>query len=141
MLVVLFAGCGEANETPESDALKRAKEINAQTQEASAQFEDQLASLRQQFNDEIGAAGDDPTSQPMKDMQTLDSLAAEFDLWKEGFNAIVLPGAACNHDHADGEHHHHHEETEGTDQDHLEVQLELSDELARLQAALNQTEN
>ena len=51
---------------------------------------------------------------------------------------VLLPGATCNHDHADGEHHHHHTSLDDlSDEDHLELQKAIRAELDKLVATLN----
>lgn len=65
------------------------------------------------------------------------AIEVRYETWMS--EQVLLPGATCNHDHADGEHHHHHHASldDLSDGDHLELQKAIRAELDGLVNDLN----
>jgi len=91
--------------------------------------------LEAQLSAPSGVEGREDTYKSV--LAKLDDLEVRYEAWMS--NQVLLPGATCNHDHADGEHHHHHETSldELSDDDHLALQKAIRAELDGLINELN----
>jgi len=137
-LLVAVVGTGCHNHE-DSAAMKEARSLNDETSEVGRQFHTRLDLIREDLEAQLSApSGVEGREDIYKSvLAKLDDLEVRYEAWMS--NQVLLPGATCNHDHADGEHHHHHETSldELSDDDHLALQKAIRAELDGLINELN----
>lgn len=135
LLVVAFSSGCHSHE--DSATMKEARALNEETNEVARQFHTRLDLIREDLEAQLlgDAQGKEVLFERL--LNQLADLDARYETWMS--NQVLLPGAACNHDHADGGHHHHHETSldELSDQDHLALQQAIRAELDGLLNELN----
>ena len=135
LLAVSIAGC----QTPEdSPTMKEARALNAETNEVGRKFHERIDMVREGIEAKLERARGDKAEALERALTKVNSLDDQYETWLS--QQILLPGATCNHDHADGEHHHHHHGTsldELSDQDHLALQKAIRAQLDLLEKELN----
>ena len=121
----------------DSATMKEARALNAETNEVARKFHERLELIREDLSAQLNRDGQGMDSLFESALGQLDELDARYEQWMS--NQVLLPGATCNHDHAEGEHHHHHETSldELSDGDHLELQKAIRAELEMLVSQLN----
>lgn len=122
----------------DSVTMKEARAVNDETTLVARSFEQRSDMVRE---DLVTRMAMEETPEEVKEkmaavLSQLDELEAQYQAWMS--DQVLLPGATCNHDHADGEHHHHHASLDDlSDEDHLELQKAIRAELDKLVATLN----
>ena len=122
----------------DSATMKEARAVNEETTQVARSFEQRSDMVREDLETRMGM---EETPEEVKEkmaavLSQLDELEAQYQAWMS--DQVLLPGATCNHDHADGEHHHHHTSLDDlSDEDHLELQKAIRAELDKLVATLN----
>lgn len=135
MLALLLSAC---HTHEDSATMKEARAVNEETTLVARSFEQRSDMVREDLETRMGM---EETPEEIKEkmaavLSQLDELEAEYQAWMS--DQVLLPGATCNHDHADGEHHHHHTSLDDlSDEDHLELQKAIRAELDKLVATLN----
>ena len=135
MLAVLLSAC---HTHEDSATMKEARAVNEETTLVARSFEQRSDMVREDLETRMGM---EETPEEIKEkmaavLSQLDELEAQYQAWMS--DQVLLPGATCNHDHADGEHHHHHTSLDDlSDEDHLELQKAIRAELDKLVATLN----
>lgn len=135
MLAVLLSAC---HTHEDSATMKEARAVNEETTLVARSFEQRSDMVREDLETRMGM---EETPEEVKEkmaavLSQLDELEAQYQAWMS--DQVLLPGATCNHDHADGEHHHHHTSLDDlSDEDHLELQKAIRAELDKLVATLN----
>lgn len=135
MLAVLLLAC---HTHEDSATMKEARAVNEETTLVARSFEQRSDMVREDLETRMGM---EETPEEVKEkmatvLSQLDELEAQYQAWMS--DQVLLPGATCNHDHADGEHHHHHTSLDDlSDEDHLELQKAIRAELDKLVATLN----
>ena len=135
MLALLLSAC---HTHEDSATMKEARAVNEETNLVARSFEQRAEMVREDLTTRLGM---DETSEEVKGkmeavLSQLDELESQYQTWMS--DQVLLPGATCNHDHADGEHHHHHTSLDDlSDEDHLELQKAIRAELDKLVATLN----
>ena len=135
MLAVLLWAC---HTHEDSATMKEARAVNEETTLVARSFEQRSDMVREDLETRMGL---EETPEEVKEkmaavLSQLDELEAQYQVWMS--DQVLLPGAKCNHDHADGEHHHHHTSLDDlSDEDHLELQKAIRTELDKLVATLN----
>ena len=135
MLALLLSAC---HTHEDSATMKEARAVNEETTLVARSFEQRSDMVREDLETRMGM---EETPEEIKEkmaavLSQLDELDAQYQAWMS--DQVLLPGATCNHDHADGEHHHHHTSLDDlSDEDHLELQKAIRAELDKLVATLN----
>ena len=135
MLALLLSAC---HTHEDSATMKEARAVNEETTLLARSFEQRSDMVREDLETRMGM---EETPEEIKEkmaavLSQLDELEAQYQAWMS--DQVLLPGATCNHDHADGEHHHHHTSLDDlSDEDHLELQKAIRAELDKLVATLN----
>ncbi|HCC64071.1 MAG TPA: hypothetical protein DEP62_02560 [Flavobacteriales bacterium] len=135
MLALLLSAC---HTHEDSATMKEARAVNEETNLVARSFEQRAEMVREDLTTRMGM---DETPEEVKGkmeavLSQLDELESQYQTWMS--DQVLLPGATCNHDHADGEHHHHHTSLDDlSDEDHLELQKAIRAELDKLVATLN----
>ena len=135
MLALLLSAC---HTHEDSATMKEARAVNEETTLVARSFEQRSDMVRE---DLVTRMAMEETPEEVKEkmaavLSQLDELEAQYQAWMS--DQVLLPGATCNHDHADGEHHHHHTSLDDlSDEDHLELQKAIRAELDKLVATLN----
>ena len=135
MLALLLSAC---HTHEDSATMKEARAVNEETTQVARSFEQRSDMVREDLETRMGM---EETPEEIKEkmaavLSQLDELEAQYQAWMS--DQVLLPGATCNHDHADGEHHHHHTSLDDlSDEDHLELQKAIRAELDKLVATLN----
>ena len=135
MLALLLSAC---HTHEDSATMKEARAVNEETTLVARSFEQRSDMVREDLETRMGM---EDTPEEIKEkmaavLSQLDELEAQYQAWMS--DQVLLPGATCNHDHADGEHHHHHTSLDDlSDEDHLELQKAIRAELDKLVATLN----
>ena len=135
MLALLLSAC---HTHEDSATMKEARAVNEETTLVARSFEQRSDMVRE---DLVTRMAMEETPEEVKEkmaavLSQLDELEAQYQAWMS--DQVLLPGATCNHDHADGEHHHHHASLDDlSDEDHLELQKAIRAELDKLVATLN----
>ncbi len=135
MLALLLSAC---HTHEDSATMKEARAVNEETTLVARSFEQRSDMVREDLETRMGM---EETPEEVKEkmaavLSQLDELEAQYQAWMS--DQVLLPGATCNHDHADGEHHHHHTSLDDlSDEDHLELQKAIRAELDKLVATLN----
>ena len=135
MLALLLSAC---HTHEDSATMKEARAVNEETTLVARSFEQRSDMVREDLEIRMGM---EETPEEVKEkmaavLSQLDELEAQYQAWMS--DQVLLPGATCNHDHADGEHHHHHTSLDDlSDEDHLELQKAIRAELDKLVATLN----
>ena len=135
MLALLMSAC---HTHEDSATMKEARAVNEETTLVARSFEQRSDMVREDLETRMGM---EETPEEVKEkmaavLSQLDELEAQYQAWMS--DQVLLPGATCNHDHADGEHHHHHTSLDDlSDEDHLELQKAIRAELDKLVATLN----
>ena len=135
MLALLLSAC---HTHEDSATMKEARAVNEETTLVARSFEQRSDMVREDLETRMGM---EDTPKEVKEkmaavLSQLDELEAQYQAWMS--DQVLLPGATCNHDHADGEHHHHHTSLDDlSDEDHLELQKAIRAELDKLVATLN----
>lgn len=135
MLALLLSAC---HTHEDSATMKEARAVNEETTLVARSFEQRSDMVREDLETRMGM---EETPEEIKEkmaavLSQLDELEAQYQAWMS--DQVLLPGATCNHDHADGEHHHHHTSLDDlSDEDHLELQKAIRAELDKLVATLN----
>ena len=135
MLALLLSAC---HNHEDSATMKEARAVNEETTQVARSFEQRSDMVREDLETRMGM---EETPEEVKEkmaavLSQLDELEAQYQAWMS--DQVLLPGATCNHDHADGEHHHHHTSLDDlSDEDHLELQKAIRAELDKLVATLN----
>ena len=135
MLALLLSAC---HNHEDSATMKEARAVNEETTLVARSFEQRSDMVREDLETRMGM---EETPEEIKEkmaavLSQLDELEAQYKAWMS--DQVLLPGATCNHDHADGEHHHHHTSLDDlSDEDHLELQKAIRAELDKLVATLN----
>ena len=135
MLALLLSAC---HTHEDSATMKEARAVNEETTQVARSFEQRSDMVREDLETRMGM---EETPEEVKEkmaavLSQLDELEAQYQAWMS--DQVLLPGATCNHDHADGEHHHHHTSLDDlSDEDHLELQKAIRTELDKLVATLN----
>ena len=135
MLALLLSAC---HTHEDSATMKEARAVNEETTLVARSFEQRSDMVRE---DLVTRMAMEETPEEVKEKMAavlfqLDELEAQYQAWMS--DQVLLPGATCNHDHADGEHHHHHASLDDlSDEDHLELQKAIRAELDKLVATLN----
>jgi len=134
LVSVLTAGC---HSHEDSATMKEARALNEETSEVGRKFHTRLGLIREDIQAQLDGDAQGTEELFERVLAELDDLDARYETWMS--NQVLLPGATCNHDHADGEHHHHHETSldELSDDDHLALQKAIRDELDGLVNELN----
>ena len=134
LAAVLATGC---HSHEDSATMKEARALNDETNEVGRKFHTRLELIREDIQAQLDGDAQGTEELFKRVLAELDDLDARYETWMS--NQVLLPGATCNHDHADGEHHHHHETSldELSDDDHLALQKAIRDELAGLVNELN----
>ena len=133
LTLVVLAGC---HSHEDSETMKEARALNAETTEVGRKFHQRLDMIREDLQAQLAGNPDGLEELFSRAIATLDDLDARYETWMS--NQILLPGQTCNHDHADGEHHHHHESMDDlSDADHLALQQAIRAELDGLVNELN----
>lgn len=134
LLVATSWGCHSHEDSP---TMKEARTLNAETNEVGRQFHTRLDLIREDIQAQLQGDLEGKEEMFRRVLSTLNDLDARYETWMS--NQVLLPGATCNHDHADGEHHHHHETSldELSDEDHLALQKAIRAELDGLVNELN----
>ena len=120
MLALLLSAC---HTYEDSATMKEARAVNEETTQVARSFEQRSDMVREDLETRMGM---EETPEEVKEkmaavLSQLDELEAQYQAWMS--DQVLLPGATCNHDHADGEHHHHHTSLDDlSDEDHLELQ-------------------
>ena len=135
MLALLLSAC---HTHEDSATMKEARAVNEETTLVARSFEQRADMVREDLETRMGM--EETPGEVKEKMATvlsqLDELEAQYQSWMS--DQVLLPGATCNHDHADGEHHHHHTSLDDlSDEDHLELQKAIRAELDKLVATLN----
>jgi len=135
MMALLLSAC---HTHEDSATMKEARAVNEETTLVARSFELRSDMVRE---DLVTRMAMEETPEEVKEkmaevLSQLDELEAQYQAWMS--DQVLLPGATCNHDHADGEHHHHHASLDDlSDEDHLELQKAIRAELDKLVATLN----
>jgi len=135
MMALLLSAC---HTHEDSATMKEARAVNEETTLVARSFEQRSDMVRE---DLVTRMAMEDTPEEVKEkmaavLSQLDELEAQYQAWMS--DQVLLPGATCNHDHADGEHHHHHASLDDlSDEDHLELQKAIRAELDKLVATLN----
>ena len=135
MLALLLSAC---HTHEDSATMKEARAVNEETTQVARSFEQRSDMVREDLETRMGM---EETPEEVKEkmaavLSQLDELEAQYQAWMS--DQVLLPGATCNHDHADGEHHHHHTSLDDLSvEDHLELQKAIRAELDKLVATLN----
>ena len=135
MMALLLSAC---HTHEDSATMKEARAVNEETTLVARSFEQRSNMVRE---DLVTRMAMEETPEEVKEkmaavLSQLDELEAQYQAWMS--DQVLLPGATCNHDHADGEHHHHHASLDDlSDEDHLELQKAIRAELDKLVATLN----
>jgi len=135
MLALLLSAC---HTHEDSAIMKEARAVNEETTLVARSFEQRSDMVREDLETRMGM---EETPEEVKEkmaavLSQLDELEAQYQAWMS--DQVLLPGATCNHDHADGDHHHHHTSLDDlSDEDHLELQKAIRAELDKLVATLN----
>lgn len=135
MMALLLSAC---HTHEDSATMKEARAVNEETTLVARSFEQRSDMVREDLETRMGM---EETPEDIKEkmafvLSQLDELEAQYQAWMS--DQVLLPGASCNHDHADGEHHHHHTSLDDlSDEDHLELQKAIRAELDKLVATLN----
>ena len=135
MMALLLSAC---HTHEDSATMKEARAVNEETTLVARSFEQRSDMVREDLETRMGM---EETPEDIKEkmafvLSQLDELEAQYQAWMS--YQVLLPGASCNHDHADGEHHHHHTSLDDlSDEDHLELQKAIRAELDKLVATLN----
>ena len=135
MLALLMSAC---HTHEDSATMKEARAVNEETTLVARSFEQRSDMVREDLETRMGM---EETPEEVKEkmaavLSQLDELEAQYQAWMS--DQVLLPGATCNHDHADGEHHHHHDSMdELSDADHLALQKAIRAELDGLVDELN----
>ena len=135
MLALLMSAC---HTHEDSATMKEARAVNEETTLVARSFEQRSDMVREDLETRMSM---EETPEEIKEkmaavLSQLDELEAQYQAWMS--DQVLLPGATCNHDHADGEHHHHHTSLDDlSDEDHLELQKAIRAELDKLVATLN----
>ena len=135
MLALLLSAC---HTHEDSATMKEARAVNEETTLVARSFEQRSEMVREDLETRMSM---EETPEEIKEkmaavLSQLDELEAQYQAWMS--DQVLLPGATCNHDHADGEHHHHHTSLDDlSDEDHLELQKAIRAELDKLVATLN----
>lgn len=135
MMALLLSAC---HTHEDSATMKEARAVNEETTLVARSFEQRSDMVRE---DLVTRMAMEETPEEVKEKMAavlfqLDELEAQYQAWMS--DQVLLPGATCNHDHADGEHHHHHASLDDlSDEDHLELQKAIRAELDKLVATLN----
>jgi hypothetical protein len=135
MMALLLSAC---HTHEDSATMKEARAVNEETTLVARSFEQRSDMVRE---DLVTRMAMEETPEEVKEkmaavLSQLDELEAQYQAWMS--DQVLLPGATCNHDHADGEHHHHHASLDDlSDEDHLELQKAIRAELDKLVATLN----
>ena len=135
MLALLLSAC---HTHEDSATMKEARAVNEETTQVARSFEQRSDMVREDLETRMGM---EETPEEVKEkmaavLSQLDELEAQYQAWMS--DQVLLPGAKCNHDHADGEYHHHHTSLDDlSDEDHLELQKAIRAELDKLVATLN----
>jgi len=134
MMALLLSAC---HTHEDSATMKEARAVNEETTLVARSFEQRSDMVRE---DLVTRMAMEETPEEVKEkmaavLSQLDELEAQYQAWMS--DQVLLPGATCNHDHADGEHHHHHASLDDlSDEDHLELQKAIRAELDKLVATL-----
>ena len=135
MMALLLSAC---HTHEDSATMKEARAVNEETTLVARSFEQRSDMVRE---DLVTRMAMEETPEEVKEkmaavLSQLDELEAQYQAWMS--DQVLLPGATCNHDHADGEHHHHHASLDDlSDENHLELQKAIRAELDKLVATLN----
>jgi hypothetical protein len=135
MMALLLSAC---HTHEDSATMKEARAVNEETTLVARSFEQRSDMVRE---DLVTRMAMEETPEEVKEkmaavLSQLDELEAQYQAWMS--DQVLLPGATCNHDHAEGEHHHHHASLDDlSDEDHLELQKAIRAELDKLVATLN----
>jgi len=135
MMALLLSAC---HTHEDSATMKEARAVNEETTLVARSFEQRSDMVRE---DLVTRMAMEETPEEVKEkmaavLSQLDELEAQYQAWMS--DQVLLPGATCNHAHADGEHHHHHASLDDlSDEDHLELQKAIRAELDKLVATLN----
>ena len=135
MMALLLSAC---HTHEDSATMKEARAVNEETTLVARSFEQRSDMVREDLETRMGM---EETPEEIKQklaavLSQLDELEAQYQAWMS--DQVLLPGATCNHDHADGEHHHHHDSMdELSDADHLALQKAIRAELDGLVDELN----
>ena len=134
LALVVTTGCHSHEDSP---TLKEARALNEETNEVGRKFHERLEMIREDIQAQLDGDAQGTEELFQRVLVKLEDLDARYETWMS--NQVLLPGATCNHDHADGEHHHHHETSldELSDQDHLALQKAIREELDGLVNELN----
>jgi hypothetical protein len=134
LAAVLTNGC---HSHEDSATMKEARALNEETNEVGRKFHTRLELIREDIQAQLDGDAQGTEELFKRVLVKLDDLDARYETWMS--NQVLLPGATCNHDHADGEHHHHHETSldELSDEDHLALQKAIREELDGLVNELN----
>ena len=135
MMALLLSAC---HTHEDSATMKEARAVNEETTLVARSFEQRSDMVRE---DLVTRMAMEETPEEVKEkmaavLSQLDELEAQYQAWMS--DQVLLPGATCNHDHAEGEHHHHHASLDDlSDENHLELQKAIRAELDKLVATLN----
>ena len=134
LTAVLATGC---HSHEDSATIKEARALNDETNEVGRKFHTRLELIREDIQAQLDGDAQGMEELFKRVLVKLDDLDARYETWMS--NQVLLPGATCNHDHADGEHHHHHETSldELSDEDQLALQKAIREELDGLVNELN----
>ena len=133
--LAFFPGCQDAEDSP---VMTEARALHEESNAVALSLEQRLALIQEDLT--VRLQGDlEQEAAAQLSSALAQTLAREVrsETWLS--EQVLLPGATCNHDHADGEHHHHHHASldDLSDGDHLELQKAIRAELDGLVNDLN----
>ena len=133
--LAFFPGCQDAEDSP---VMTEARALHEESNAVALSLEQRLALIQEDLTVRLqGNLEQKAAEQLSSALAQTKAIEVKYETWMS--EQVLLPGATCNHDHADGEHHHHHHASmdDLSDGDHLELQKAIRAELDGLVNALN----
>ena len=132
--LAFFPGCQDLEDSP---VMTEARALHEESNAVALTLEQRLALIHEDLTVRLqGDLEQDAAALLSSALEQTKAIEVRYETWMS--EQVLLPGATCNHDHADGEHHHHHASMDDlSDGDHLELQKAIRAELDGLVNALN----
>ena len=132
--LALFSGCQDAEDSP---VMKEARALHEESNAVALSLEQRLGLITEDLTVRLqGDLEQEAAEQLSSALAQAKAIEVRYETWRS--EQVLLPGATCNHDHADGDHHHHHASMDDlSDGDHLELQKAIRAELDGLVNDLN----
>lgn len=131
--LAFFPGCQDAEDSP---VMTEARALHEESNAVALSLEQRLALIQEDLTVRLqGDLEQEAAAQLSSALAQTKAIEVRYETWMS--EQVLLPGATCNHDHADGEHHHHASMDDLSDGDHLELQKAIRAELDGLVNDLN----